>query len=178
MIPRMIGDFTAWREEVLFTGAIPQDGDTSIDAAEAERRCDRYVELLEMIEGDEGDEVFQTIIDSMVAEDDYEVYQASLRIAFRFSDRFGSLLFRALKAGFLDRDPERAADWLGQLAFLGAASSAVRAFNTEWSKADQPFSGRLAEFVEINETDDEDGWLSTPQQMGVLRPAQATDVAR
>ena len=46
----------------------------NLDPDEADRRSGHaYVDLLEMVEGTEGDEVFQTIIDSMVAVEDYEV---------------------------------------------------------------------------------------------------------
>lgn len=124
----VIEDFAAWREELLFTGAIIQDGDTSVDSAEAGRRCDRYLELLDEAEGSESQNVFQTLLDSMRVEEDYEVYEATLRVAFSFpAERLGSWLFDALPS-FLARDPERANDWLRVLAYRGRTSPAVKAF--------------------------------------------------
>jgi hypothetical protein len=78
----VIDDFAAWRQELIFTGAIVQDGDTSVDSIEAGRRCDRYLELLDDVEGSEDQNVFQTLLDSMRVEEDYEVYESTLRIAF------------------------------------------------------------------------------------------------
>jgi hypothetical protein len=77
----VIDDFAAWRDELIFTGNIVQDGETDVDPEEAESRSgDRYLELLEMVDGNEDDAVFQSIVDSMTATDDYEVYESSFRV--------------------------------------------------------------------------------------------------
>jgi hypothetical protein len=165
----MIDDFAAWRSELLFTGDIVQDGDSRVPSEEAARRCYRYVELLGMVEGDEADEVFFTIVDSMVAPEDYEVYETSIGAGSRFPpDRFGSLLYRALKSGWLDRDPDRAGCWLSDLAFRGADSAAVRSFSAAWAEDDE-FATALKTFVEDQERD---GWLDSARKRGVLRPAR------
>jgi hypothetical protein len=41
-------------EELMFTGRIVQDSDKSVDWPEREDRFNRYIELLESIQGDEG----------------------------------------------------------------------------------------------------------------------------
>jgi len=41
-------DFNVWREELLFTGRIVADCDDSVHPEEKERRCWRYVELVQM----------------------------------------------------------------------------------------------------------------------------------
>jgi len=64
----------------------------------------------------------------MQVEEDYEVYESTLRVAFTFpAERLGSWLFDALP-GFLARNPERANDWLRQLAYRGRVSPAVGTF--------------------------------------------------
>jgi TPR repeat protein len=166
---KVIRDLDAWRTELMETGDIPQDADESADPAEAERRTLRYIELLEMVEGDEPDEVFLALVDSMQAKDDYEVYQTTYGVAHeRFApERVGQLLLTALQRGFVERDPDRAGDWLGQLAFLGSDSAAVQSFNAAWSCASQDSRDRILAFVLENE---DDGWLSAGSQVGVLRP--------
>lgn len=71
-------------EEFLHTGNIVQDSDTSIDWPERERRFNRYIELLDSIEGTEGIQTAQLIIRSMRARDDYGAYQTAQHALFRF----------------------------------------------------------------------------------------------
>jgi hypothetical protein len=166
----VIDDFAAWRRELLFTGNLVQDGDSSVPNDEAVRRCYRYVELLEMVEGDEPDEVFFTIVESMVAVHDYEVYETSIGAGWRFPPkRFGSLLYRALEDGWLDRDPDRAGCWLNDLASRGAGSEEVRSFSAAWAEGTE-FASQLETFVEDQERIG--GWLGSSRKRGVLRPAR------
>ena len=76
-------DFNAWRQELL-AGNIVQDGDDSVSSDEADERCRRYVELLDTITGKEPQEVFQAIVDSIQAPEDYEVYEATHNALWRF----------------------------------------------------------------------------------------------
>ncbi|WP_329112178.1 hypothetical protein [Streptomyces sp. NBC_01353] len=52
------GDFDAWRRELLWTGVLVQDGDTSVSDEEAGYRYDRYVALADMVDGTEAPQQF------------------------------------------------------------------------------------------------------------------------
>lgn len=146
-------------------GRIVQDGDPNCSSDERERHYLRYIELVDQVDGNEDREVFDALIASMHAIHDYGAYQSTMRAAFSFPPRnLGVWLLEALP-GWLDRDPERAGDWLGQLAFLGRESAAVVAFNETWAGAEGAFRHRLKKFVAAEEVD---GWLRTPAQRGVL----------
>ncbi len=121
----------------MFTGDIVQDGDRSVDPEEGARRCSRYYELLDAVDGTEGQEVFQALVDSMQAEEDYEVYESTLRVAFSFPpEHLGVWLFDVMP-GLVARNPERAEDWLNQLAYLGRHSPAVAGFRSRLAEADE-----------------------------------------
>ena len=61
----------------MLTGNIVQDDDVTTDRDEAVARQCRYIALLELVDGSEGQEVFQALLDSMQAEEDYEVYEST-----------------------------------------------------------------------------------------------------
>jgi hypothetical protein len=69
-------DLTAWCEELLQNSNIVQDGDDSVAQAEVERSFNRFVELVDMTQGDEPPQVFQALIDSIRVPDDYGAYEA------------------------------------------------------------------------------------------------------
>lgn len=163
----VIADETLWRAELVALGDIVQDDAPDAGSVETERRFLRYIELLDQVVGDEGPGVFRALIDSMRAEHDYGAYESTLSAALRFAPaKFGAWLFDALP-GWIERDPARAGDWLGQLAFLGRESAAVLAFNAAWASTDPGFRDRLLRFVESEENA---GWLRNPNQRRVLRP--------
>jgi hypothetical protein len=49
----MSSDFDLWRKELLQTGDIVQDGDTSVPQQEKEKRFNRYVEMVKAVSGQE-----------------------------------------------------------------------------------------------------------------------------
>ncbi len=61
-IIRVIVDCAAWHVELMRTGRIPPDSDTTVDPDQAELDCRRYVELVGMVRGDEGREVFDALL--------------------------------------------------------------------------------------------------------------------
>jgi hypothetical protein len=69
-------DLDEWRSELLRTSHIVQDDDDSVPTGEAERRFNRYVKLVDMVTGREPQEVFQAIVDSIRAPEDYGAYEA------------------------------------------------------------------------------------------------------
>ena len=80
----VIGDRAAWRSDLMRTGRIVQDDDEEADRDQADRDCRQYIALVEMVEGTEGADVFLDLIESMQVSEDYEVYEATVRVLHRF----------------------------------------------------------------------------------------------
>lgn len=101
----------------------------------------------------EDDAVFLAMVASMTAEHDYGAYETACGVAFgRFEvQRFGALLFVAVRDGFIERNAEQAGNWLGQPADRGPGCRGVRAFNraSAFEAADVP---ELLPFIEPKRT--------------------------
>lgn len=95
------GDFDAWRHELLATGDLVQEGDTSVSDEEAGRRYDRYVALADMVDGTEGPRTVGALIASLRAEEDHGAHQAVYGALQRFPSR------------------DEAAEWLADERSLG-----------------------------------------------------------
>ena len=80
----MSSDFDLWRKELLQTGDIVQDGDTSVPQQEKEKRFNRYVEMVKAVSGQEGVEAFITLVESLQAKDDYGAYETTYGALWRF----------------------------------------------------------------------------------------------
>ena len=156
-----------WRAELIRTGNIVQDDDREADRDQAQRDCLRYVELVEMVDGSEGRNVFDALIASMQVPEDYEVYEATVLVLHRFRGAsVGEWLYDGW-FGLLERSPFRAWDLLNQLARDGFGVEAREPFNLAWGRADPQQQRRLLALVEQQERD---GWLDDPSASGKLRP--------
>ena len=56
---------------------LPQDEDDSVPEDEAERRLNRFVELVDAVQGNEPDEVFVTLIETLKDQEDYGAYESA-----------------------------------------------------------------------------------------------------
>ena len=83
-----MSDFDKWRNELLFVGNIVQDSDESVETDEAEKRFNRYIEMLESLDGTEGFNYALSIFESIQAEDDYGAYQAAGHAAWKFGEKY------------------------------------------------------------------------------------------
>ncbi len=80
----MIKDLETWSAElVLNSSFIPDFGSLNL-LKQAETRFDRYIELLEMVEGNEPLEVLHTMANSIRMEDDCGAYQVTLNTFSKF----------------------------------------------------------------------------------------------
>jgi hypothetical protein len=153
-----IAEFERWREEVLFTGRIVQDSDTSVDPDEAGRRARRYTELVESSRGNWTEEVFQTLIESLQVDDDYEVYETTVGVIFSFPpEKFGGWLVKALP-GLVRRQPARAGDFLSLMVnnYRGSAPQHLVAFRDALRRAPATLRDELLAFIAQQERE---GWL-------------------
>lgn len=167
----MIEDFTTWRRELMRTGRIAPDSDTTVDREQAELDCRRYVELVDMVRGDEGRKVFDALLASMQVPEDYEVYEATVRVLHLFkTPDVGEWIYDA-RDGLARRSPERAWDLLNQLARGWFSDGARNSFNRAWGKADSKTKAAQLEAVIKQEADG--GWLDDELAQGNLRPVPA-----
>jgi len=156
-------DFRKWRKELIFTGNIVQDDDDSVAPEEAESRCHRYVELLEAVTGKEGQEVFQAIIDSIQAPQDYEVYETAHNALWRFPPKPFAEYFVAALPKFIRRMAKH--DQVGRFLcpLTGwAKAKYLPAFNKELGKATPSAQRTIMKFIK------ECGWFD---DSGLIHPA-------
>ena len=168
----MIRDVEAWRTELMRTGRIVQDEDEAADREQAQRDCLRYVELVEMVDGSEGRTVFDALLASMQVPEDYEVYEATVRVLHRFRiASVGEWIYDGW-FGLSERSSFRAWDLLNQLAREGFGVEAREAFDRAWGRADPREQRQLLALVEQQERD---GWLDDPSASGRLRPVATSN---
>jgi hypothetical protein len=163
----VIGGFAAWRLELMRTGRIPPDSDTTVDRDQAGLDCQRYVELVDMVRGDEGREVFDALLASMQVPEDYEVYESTVRVLHHFkTPDVGEWLHDAWD-GLAQRSPEMAGNLLNLLARGSFGNEALTRFNQAWGAADSRHKANMLEKVLEEEAN---GWLDTPAARAKLRP--------
>jgi len=112
----MSNNFDVWRKELLQTGDIVQDGDTSVPQEVAEKRFNRYVEMVEAVSGQEGIEAFKTLIESLQAKDDYGAYETTYRALWRFPPSVAAHGLVAALPRLIEHQADHAGNILGQLA--------------------------------------------------------------
>lgn len=133
----MIANFEAWKEELLFTGNIIQDEDDTVSPEERARRCTRYGELLDAVDGTEGYEVFQALIDSLQAKQDYGVYQTTYNVLWSFRDpQFAEYLIKSLPSVIRRNLGAEDLSQVGNiLAPIDSASQRVEQFNMNLARS-------------------------------------------
>lgn len=162
-----INDFATWKEELLFTGRIVQDGDYSVHPDEAHRRFLRYCELIEQLDGSEGPKAIEVLFQSVQMKDDYGAYQTTYRIMGRFPDRdFIEIFVRELPS-LIARLPDWAGDFLVGVANGqgGKWEYQVGMFNNAVASAPPATRSAIVSYVRGQEIS---GWLE--HRVGVLCP--------
>jgi hypothetical protein len=155
----------SWRVELLSLSDFEAQGGSAEDQ---ERAFNRFIDLVDMVDGADPDLVVQTLLDALSDQEDYGAWETVIRAFMRIpAERRGRQIARGF-ARLLDRAPVTAGDVLGQLAMSG--SEAADAFNQEM-KATASAEDRYAvqKFVDDNELGD--GWLSNDRVRGRIRVA-------
>lgn len=159
------GDFDGWRRELLSTGDLVQEGDTSVSDEEAERRYDRYVELADMIDGTEGPAAVHALIASLRAEEDYGAHQA----VYGALERFPSEVFvsgTVLAAAALVAIPRDHSGAVLQLLSLLADDEDLRMFTGACRRLDPELRAKLTVLIADHEADE---WLADGRSHGRLQ---------
>ena len=157
--------FEDWKKELLFVGNIVQDSDDSIDGDEKSRRFNRYIEMLDSLVGNEGDEFALAVFESIQAEQDYGAYQTAGRAAWKFGESvFCSALLRQLPR-LIKNLPDWAGDFLVSIANGQGTEyqSTIAVFNRLLADLPSEQQSIIREYILGEE---KSGWLSN--RVGVL----------
>ncbi len=160
----ILNDFEA---ELIACGRIVQDDDDSVRIEEAERRFNRYVELVASMSGTEGANGACVLIRSMQSVHDYGAYQRTIsKLLFDFP---ANVVAEAVIAE-LPRLIRELPDWAGEVLNMlvqaqGRSDALVSAFNLKLSGL--PAEGRKA-FVSFIREQERAGWPE--HKLGVLAP--------
>lgn len=94
MIKMPIAD---WCKELRRNSRLVQDDDDTTPPEEAERRINRYGQLVDMVNGKETQEVFQALVDSIRVPEDYGAYEAVHNALWKFPpQKFADFFVAAL----------------------------------------------------------------------------------
>jgi hypothetical protein len=158
-------DFASWRDELLALSDIPQDDDESVPVREAERRFNRFVQLVDQVQSDDPDTVFLTLMETLKDQDDYGAYEGVFEALLRLSPARRGRVMADGVLPLLRRAPDLAGDVLSQVAF--DTDEVVAAFNRACAERATPEERReLSDFIAAQE---HDGWLSHEAKRGRLR---------
>jgi hypothetical protein len=155
----MIASFEEWRAELLELGDIVQDIDETVSVQEAERRFNRYLAMLEGLNGNEGFEYALAVFESIRAEQDYGVYQVAERAAFRFGEVVYCKVLMHELPRLIDTLPALAGDFLVSIANgQGTAQQGViNTFNKLLTELEPSASIKIRSFIAKEENG---GWFS------------------
>ncbi len=81
MIKMSIDD---WCKELVQNSKLVQDDDDTVAPEEAERRFNRFVQLVDMVNGKETQLVFQTLVDAIRMPEDYGAYESIHNALWKF----------------------------------------------------------------------------------------------
>ena len=159
--------FEEWRAELLHVGNIVQDEDDSVGWDEREARFNRYVEMLDALQGGEGFEYALAVFESLQAENDYGAYQIAGHTAWRFGEiPYYRALIQELPR-LIETLPYWAGDFLVSIANGKdtADEATIRVFNRLLSELDATNKQKIDGFIRQEETS-ASGWLRG--RVGVL----------
>ncbi|MFW5710028.1 MAG: hypothetical protein ACOCXW_01015 [Bacteroidota bacterium] len=155
----MIKDIEQWKKDILFYGHIIQDDDVTVEPDEAEKRFNKYIQLIDCVEGAEDIEIAQYLIKSIQSQDDYGAYQSTMnKIMFDFSPQvFSTALINEL-SDLINRQPDWAGDFLSSIAdFKGTENENIlQTFNNELKSSKVNHKSKIIDFIQKEE---KDGWL-------------------
>jgi hypothetical protein len=156
----------SWESELVQTGRIVQDGDTSVSQQEAERRFERYLALVGMVDGSGGLRAARALVRSIQVQHDYGAYQRTMnKLLFSFpADVTAEVLVAELPRLIADL-PDWAGDLLSSITQASPMTeSLVASFNTAVASAAPDVRRQVLEFIRQQE---QGGWLE--HRKGLLR---------
>jgi hypothetical protein len=161
-----------WETELVACGRIVQDGDTSVPGDEPARRFNRYIELVDAVDGSEGIDAAQALVRSIQAVHDYGAYQRTIgKLVFEFP---ANLVAESIIVE-LPRLIRELPDWAGELVNMlvqaqGRSAQLVHAFNAALTRSSESEYSCITAFIREQERE---GWLEhKPGLLATLPRAQ------
>lgn len=157
--------FNEWKDELLLVGNIVQDSDESISQEEAESRFNRYIEMLDAIDGSEGEKHAKAVFASIQAVDDYGAYQTAESAVWKFGEEIFCIALLHELPRLIKDLPDWAGDFLVSIANAQDTEhkSIIHTFNNQISKLPTNKKDAILKFIQEQETE---GWLE--HRVGVL----------
>ncbi len=118
----MIADSQAWIDELDQNAEFVSDFGAQNVQEEAEERFNRYIELLDQVNGDEGPEVLRALIDSMRMQEDCGVYQVTLATIDKFFQVGYERCLVDMLPGLIERRADLASDLVDLIMALKSTS--------------------------------------------------------
>ncbi|THB75112.1 MAG: hypothetical protein D6B28_01165 [Gammaproteobacteria bacterium] len=145
----MITDLQAWSAElVLNSSFIPDFGSLNL-LRQAETRFDRYVELLEMVEGNEPPEILHTMANSIRMEDDCGAYQVTIDTFCKFMGNEYLNAFIEVLAKVDFRRSDLASDMVIKMSQIeiGESTTFLQALENEISNCKSSAAGHCIQII-------------------------------
>lgn len=166
----MIQDKDKWQHELLIYGRIVNDADTAVSSEEAEFRFNIYIELLDAVSGEEGEEAAQAIVKSIQVEDDYGAYQSAFNALDRFPPNIQVAAYISELPRLLESFPDRAGEILCRISnqFEVDGGELVECFNRQLMCLDRNLRQLILTYIRQEENG---GWLD--HRKGILGAEKA-----
>ena len=143
--------------DLLFYGQIAQDGEADVVQETARWGCERYVALVEGLNGAEGPEVIRALIRSMLSPHDHGAYQATWGGLDQFRPEQVAPIVAEELPFLVGRRPDLAGELLLWFASERPSREAgLRRLNADLNILEAPTRAAIASFVREQE---EGGWL-------------------
>lgn len=152
-------DFDHWETELVETGRIVQDSDTSVLPEEAERRSRRYLALVEMLNATEGLRAARALLRSIQVHEDYEVYESTKGKFLSFPHIVVAEALMMELPRLIKDLPDHAGDILSLIA-LGSRQPddrLIETFNRTLTLSDANVRTEIRNFIRRQE---DQGWLA------------------
>jgi hypothetical protein len=143
----LIHDTVAFAKELIECGNFVSDFNHENIFREAERRFNRYIELVGEISGDEGPLMIKALADSIQMEEDYGVYQVTIDALIQFLHAGNAEAMIEALADMMQVRPDLAVDLMLRIAHQHESYDFMIEFNRALSLSTSSAAGCVRNFV-------------------------------
>jgi len=160
-----ITNYPSWETELLETGLIVQNDDLSVAPEKAEQQFNRYVALVDLVDGSEGQNAARALVKSLQSQNDYGAYQNTMnKLLFSFPPEQTAEALVSELPRLISHLPDWAGDLLSSLTQAqGVATRLTFEFNLALKSCGIEERNLISEFIHSQEGD---GWLE--HKRGIL----------
>lgn len=149
----MIADKEKWISELMDSCEFNPDFGSLNLIKDAESKFDKYISLLEMIDGNEGPEIVRALINSIRASNDSGAYQATIHALSKFFKPGYAISFIDSIAKLTFKRPDLASDLLLLIADFKTEEHRlfVNEFNTQLKFTHSSSTSHVISFIKVEE---------------------------